>query len=246
MAIKRGPDIVKDGLEFAIDAAAPRSYPGSGTSVYDLTKNQTATTLSGTTVSNGHFSLAGQGETDGNPLGDYIQIPNSGITQVQTHDAGIAYEIWVNPNVDSRRSLFFGSGTIRHVELYCGSSGGSVRTEAALQNGYSFGASAPTGGWPKDTWSMLNIVWDPDGATRAVKWYKNGTLFHTHANFYSGTGGTSEDFYFTEIGRATGTSAYLYARSWSGLLNGFKVYGRTLTADEVAQNYHAQKTRYGL
>ncbi len=115
MAINRGSDIVKDGLEFAIDAAAPRSYPGSGTSVYDLTKNQTASTLSGTTVSNGHFSLTGQGETDGNPLGDYIQIPGSGITQVQTHDAGIAYEIWVNPNVDSRRSLFFGAGTIRHV-----------------------------------------------------------------------------------------------------------------------------------
>ena len=241
-----GPNIVTEGLELALDAANHKSYPGSGTSVYDLTENQTASTLSGTTVSNGHFSLAGQGETDGNPLGDYIQIPSSGITQVQTHDAGIAYEIWVNPNVDSRRSLFFGAGTIRHVELYCGSSGGSVRTEAALQNGYSFGASAPSGGWPKDTWSMLNIVWDPDGATRAVKWYKNGTLFHTHANFYSGTGGTSEDFYFTEIGRATGTSAYLYARSWSGLLNGFKVYGRTLTADEVAQNYHAQKSRYGL
>ncbi len=93
-----GPNIVTEGLELALDAANHKSYPGSGTSVYDLTENQTASTLSGTTVSNGHFSLAGQGETDGNPLGDYIQIPSSGITQVQTHDAGIAYEIWVNPN----------------------------------------------------------------------------------------------------------------------------------------------------
>jgi hypothetical protein len=93
---------------------------------------------------------------------------------------------------------------------------------------------------------MLNIAWDPEGATRAVKWYKNGTLFHTHPNFYSGTAGTSEDFYFTEIGRATGTGTYLYAKSWSGLLNGFKVYGKSLTASEIAQNYNAQKSRFGL
>ena len=246
MAIKRGPDIVRENLEYAIDASAPRSYPGSGTAVNDLTKNESAGTLTGTTVSNGHFSLLGQGETDGSPTGDYIQIPGSSITQVQNHPSGITYEIWINPDVNERRCLFFGSSTIRHLEVYCGTAGGQIRTEAALQNGYSFGANAPSGGWPLNTWSMLNIAWDPDGATRAVKWYKNGTLFHTHSNFYSGTQGTSEDFYFTEIGRATGSSSYLYSRSWSGLLNGFKVYGKTLTADEIAQNYHAQKLRYGL
>jgi len=246
MGFYRGPDIVRDGLEFAIDASSPRSYTGSGTSVNDITKNQSPSTLSGTTVSNGHFSLAGQGEIDGSPTGDYIQIPGSSITQVQAHPLGITYEIWINPNVDERRCLFYGAGTIRHLEVYSGTAGGVIRTEAAVQNGYSFGAPSPIGGWPLNTWSMLNIAWDPEGATRAVKWYKNGTLFHTHPNFYSGTAGTSEDFYFTEIGRATGTGTYLYAKSWSGLLNGFKVYGKSLTASEIAQNYNAQKSRFGL
>lgn len=246
MGFYRGPNIVKDGLVFALDAAAPRCYPGSGNSLNDLTKNEPTSTLSGTTVSNGHFSLAGQGEIDGSPTGDYIQIPSSNITKVQNYPLGVSYEIWINPNVNERRSLFFGASTIRHLEVYCGTSGGNIRTEAANQNGYSFGASAPSGGWPLNTWSMLSIVWDPDGATREVRFYKNGTLFHTHANFYSGTAGTGEDFYFTEIGRATGTSSYLYAKSWSGLLNGFKVYNRYLSADEIQQNYNAQKLRFNL
>lgn len=244
MGFARGPNIVTDGLTFAIDASAPKSYPGSGTSVNDITKKQSSSTLNGTSVTNGHFSFAGQGETSGNPTGDYIAIPSTSITQVQNHPNGISYEIWINPDVNERRALFWGAGTIRHIEVYCGTAGGGIRTEASVQNGYSFGANAPSGGWPLNTWSMLNIVWAADGATREVKWYKNGTLFHTHANFYSGTAGTSEDFYFSGIGRATGSSSYLYAKSWSGLVNGFKIYEKPLTAAEIAQNYNAQKNRF--
>ena len=37
MGITRGPNIVTDGLVFAVDAANPKSYPGSGTAWKDLT-----------------------------------------------------------------------------------------------------------------------------------------------------------------------------------------------------------------
>jgi hypothetical protein len=37
-------------------------------------------------------------------------------------------------------SLFFGSSTIKHIEIY--SIGKYFRTEAATQNGYSFGSSS--------------------------------------------------------------------------------------------------------
>jgi hypothetical protein len=36
MGFYRGPNIVTDGLTFAVDAASERSYPGSGTTAYDL------------------------------------------------------------------------------------------------------------------------------------------------------------------------------------------------------------------
>ena len=36
MGFYRGPNIVTDGLVYAIDAGSERSYPGSGTAVTDL------------------------------------------------------------------------------------------------------------------------------------------------------------------------------------------------------------------
>ena len=47
MAFFRGPNIVTDGLVFAIDAGSPRSYPGTGNIVNDIVKNHAGGTLSG-------------------------------------------------------------------------------------------------------------------------------------------------------------------------------------------------------
>jgi len=247
MSTSGGPNIVTDGLQLALDASSDRCVRGTSPSytISDISNNTSGLSLVGAVPLNGHFYFQGQGEIDGSPTGDYISVPTS-VTQVQAHDLGITYEIWINPNDNRRMALFWGAGTIRHIEVYAGTSGGNFRTEASKQNGYSFGASSPPGGVPINTWSHLVISWEPEGSTRAVKWYWNGSLFHTHTNFYSGTQGTSEDFYFSGIGRATGSSSYLYATSWSGYLDGIKIYGRTLNSNEVLQNYNAQKFKYGI
>jgi hypothetical protein len=55
MGTYRGPNIVTDGLVLALDAGSTRSYPGSGTTWYDLSGNENNGTLSaaaiGTTTS---------------------------------------------------------------------------------------------------------------------------------------------------------------------------------------------------
>ena len=55
MASVGGPDIVTDGLTFAVDAGSTRSYPGSGTTVADLvgTNNGTLTNDVGFSSGNG-------------------------------------------------------------------------------------------------------------------------------------------------------------------------------------------------
>ena len=42
-----GPHIVTDGLELALDGLNTKSYPGSGTTWYDLSGNDNDGTLSG-------------------------------------------------------------------------------------------------------------------------------------------------------------------------------------------------------
>ena len=45
MAFFHSPNIVTNGLVLALDAANPKSYPGSGTTIYDLSGNGNHGTL---------------------------------------------------------------------------------------------------------------------------------------------------------------------------------------------------------
>ena len=47
MAFSRGPSIVTNGLVLALDAANHKSYPGSGTTWFDLSGNSHDGTLTG-------------------------------------------------------------------------------------------------------------------------------------------------------------------------------------------------------
>ena len=66
MATQYSPKIVTDGLVLMLDAANPKSYPGSGTTWYDLSGNNFDFTLDGSGItwdSAGYFSLADGGAT---------------------------------------------------------------------------------------------------------------------------------------------------------------------------------------
>ena len=63
MAFFRGPNIVTNGLVLALDAASPKSYPGSGTTLFDLSGNGNEGTLTGgptfSTQNNGSIQVDG-------------------------------------------------------------------------------------------------------------------------------------------------------------------------------------------
>ena len=69
MGFARGPNIVTDGLVLALDAASPKSYPGSGTTLFDLSGNGNEGTLtSGPTFSsqnNGAIQVDGSENISG-------------------------------------------------------------------------------------------------------------------------------------------------------------------------------------
>ena len=76
MAFFRGPNIVTDGLILALDAASPKSYPGSGTTWYDLTTNS----LDATLYNGVSFSTNKQGTMVFDGVNDYGQISSSTLT----------------------------------------------------------------------------------------------------------------------------------------------------------------------
>ena len=54
MGFFRGPNIVREGLVLALDAASPRSYPGSGTVWNDLAGSNNGTLTGGPTFNSGN------------------------------------------------------------------------------------------------------------------------------------------------------------------------------------------------
>ena len=55
-----GPDIITDGLVFAVNAASTRSYPGSGNTWYNLSGENNGTLVNNPTFnSNGWFDFDG-------------------------------------------------------------------------------------------------------------------------------------------------------------------------------------------
>ena len=67
MGFYRGPNIVTDGLVFAIDAGSERSYPGSGTTTTSLVGSNTGTLTNGVA-----FSTDNGGNWDFDGVDDYI------------------------------------------------------------------------------------------------------------------------------------------------------------------------------
>jgi hypothetical protein len=200
MAFTRGANVVTNGLVLCLDAANPKSYPGSGTTWRDLSGNSNT----GTLTNGPTFSSANGGSIifDGNDdliltstvtnfksIGMWLFLTGGGSDWVYILDArtGMANS-WIT---------FFSSGGI-----------GSAWT------GMHINANQVTVSYtniPLNTWFYLYV----DSASL-------NTSAITFMNRFSGPGGA--------IGR----------------LSNIQIYNRTLTQEELQQNYNAQKSRFNL
>lgn len=221
----------------------------STNALLDLTAQNTITMTQLTYTSDGKFSFGGQGEYDGSPTGDYIAIPAAlTSTSPSVKPNGCTYSWWskITAAQPFGQCILFGASTIAHIEFKNeGTTSPYFRTEAALENGKSFGSGTIPGGSLVGRWANFTIVFANNEAGRPVRWYHNGELFHT-GSMTNGTSPATEYFYFSNIGRSTGTADFLYSNSFYGEIPVFQIYNRSLTEQEVLQNFNALRGRFSL
>jgi len=215
--------------------------------IKDLT-GRNIITADSLTYTDSDFSFDGSGTTDGLTAGDSIAIPVS-VTNTNNYPNGCTYSWWMKvdaTNSESRRAILFGAATINHLELISltGSSP-RFRTEARLQNGYSFGTNTIPGGALEGRWVYTNVVFANGESGRPVRWYSNGVLFHT-GSMDSGDNPGTEYFEPSEIGRSTGNESYTYSKSFFGEIPSFAINGKALSQAEVRQNFNATRNRFGV
>ena len=230
MSVFGGPDIITDGLVLHLDAANRKSYPGSGSTWYDLSGNGNNGTINGATFNggnNGTFSFDGDN--------DYISI-NAGF-QLGTNEITIA--AWVYPTEDStnggrtRGSVFGGPGAM-YLGLWPNASSGSSAIHTAVQT-TSGRPSTQTGTIYTNQWSYLLATYDGSN----FKTYLNGEyvtqttqtgVITTGTVYYVGTYGGLTDGNHTFPGRITFAT----------------IYNKYFSEQNILQNFNATKGRYGL
>jgi len=222
-------------------------YNSSTNRLSDKSSNENHGTNSGAIFTEDRFgkeggamSFDGSGTIDGLVYGNNIELPEE-ITDTRNCLNGCTYSIWINVDEDAvdRMSLFRGHSTIRHIEILTSTK--KFRTEAALQNGYSFGTS----NFPDDVrgvWSHFVIVFAENEPNRPVYWYQNGQLFH-EGTMTNGTYPDTEYFSFGSIGRSTGTVNYQYAKSFDGKIDDVRIYNRALSQEEIQSLYDSYEPK---
>jgi len=216
--LSHSPSIVTSGLVLYLDAANSRSYPGSGTSWFDLSGNGNNGTLT-----NGPTFNSGNGGSivfDGS--NDYCRIllPNTIICDTLTYDCWInnsglnGYKTIIDQDNDD---WFFG---LLNQEL--------VLYDPNIFTGVT----------------ILPNVWYNVSVSHQVNqpcfFYINGNLIFT-----SGNNNTTHTT--SRIGIGAGLSTTTTGDEfWPGNISVCRFYNRALTAQEIQQNFNATRGRFGI
>lgn len=222
MATIYSPNLVKDGLRLCLDASNPRSYPGSGTSWFDLSGNGNTCSWNSTpTFNTTYFTFNGTshyGTITNNSTLDFSAEQTLMIVMRHSYTSGRR-----NP----WDQAYGGYGTWTHeqgnyINQYFGDAG-------ANGNPYIGIGSASTS---RNVWNFMCTTRN----TSQHKWYLNNSLSSTTAHSYGTLATTSANI---RIGLG-------YAGYWQGDMAMVLAYTRALSDEEVLQNFNVLRQRFGI
>lgn len=250
MGITYNPRTVTDGLVLALDAANPKSYPGSGEIWYDLSgrgNNATRTNNGGyggqvTYNSSGHFdfsmnspaSTAGATAGNGFTMSSMI-IPSTGNF---TLSAFIRRNLSVKAAGD-RETIFSNAGgadgwrfgILDTGALYYLISGANA---VGFQEGGLGGNTLNNGNW-----HMATIVFD-----RAISYKVYGYIDGVPSGEVSISAGAAGNVAFSNSFPGVGYSGCCDV--FAGQISQVLAYNKSLSSSEVQQNFNALRGRYGI
>ena len=231
MATNYNPQIVTNGLVLCLDAANPKSYPGTGTAWTNLSNLQN----SGTLTNGPTFSTTNGGSIVFDGTDDYIAETTTLSGSFWQSNWSVSF--WANLDTLSTTSTAsFDKPLIHH-----GASG--TRNGLHLVNRNSrlhFGLFGDDmlGVQTITTGTWYNFLFTLNNTTGLRQIYINGILDNsgTAGGAYTGTGTN------TRIGGPiVFTSPY-----FDGFLSICQFYNRVLSAAEITQNFNALRSRYAI
>jgi hypothetical protein len=227
-----GP-IVTSNLVLHLDAGNTNSYPGSGTTWFDLSGNN----FNGTLLSGVGFDSSNQGSLVFDGTNDTVSVvkPNPNISGT------ISMCAWVKFDNFTSSPIIIHKGT-HYTYQYRSSSGTDYWTYADSTN-YSyanFGFRLASGLYQTGTW--MNVVVTKDSSNN-VRIYKNGVLLDTRTSFGSSITQTNSTLWLSGY---SDTDSQPTSSLLDGNIANIKIYNAALSLAQIEQNFNAFRGRYGI
>jgi hypothetical protein len=221
----RTESIVKDGLVYWVDAGNDLSYPGTGTTWFDLSGNG----YDGTLTNGPTFDSANRGSIVFDGVDDSVLVGNLG--------SFTSMSICTFMKRDGSQVGFAGLVFSRGTSV----TGLNYRS-TTNQLGYHWNASASTYNWvsglvpPDGEWIMAALC--VSGSVATMYMCSSSGISSASNTLYTHTTTTINDLKIGEDETLT--------RHSKGNIATVHIYNRSLSAAEVEQNFNELKYRYGI
>lgn len=224
------PRLNTDGLILYLDAANPKSYPGSGDNWFDLTN--TSRSISRNSSNAEHEQLGGALCFN---FKGYSRFLGTNFYSSNPHNGNnLTIEAWINPSssilgTDTYATILVGTSP---NSVYMSYSKNGAKKLASYWYGKSPAGYHQTGDViPSNTWSYVASVWD----TGILYQYLNEEKTSVST---SGTSATALS--------SINIGAESNGRQFLGGISLVRIYSRSLSELEILSNYKSMKPRFNL
>ena len=228
MSVAGGPNLIKNGLVLELDAGNIKSYPTTGTTWFDKSGNAN----NGTLTNGPTFNTGSLGSIVFDGTNDYVSVSNREDLDFPTANFSVA--CWFKtaqsaPYIGLLGKINLGVGTGGWtLQLYNGTVTSWINNNI-LQSPLAYNDS---------NWHYGVMVCEvPNTGNRYV--YVDGIQVASSIMPNHSFDPTNLDLW---VGGWTNGNSYLF----NGSISNTQIYSRTLSAQEVLQNYNATKGRFGL
>ena len=216
MSFSHSPKIVTDGLVLALDAGNVKSYVSGSTTWFD----KSGFGNNGTLINGPTFNSGSGGNIVFDGTNDGVSFSNLG--NFGTNPVSYEWVVKSTPNGNFQNLFTNGSDAFAHIYII---NDGNIR--------YYSGGAYDTSGLSINTNIFKFITITKNGTSALI--YINGIQQATLT--ISGTTGNFNTPY-------VGINGSQYPLN--GSIASFKLYNKTLSADEVLQNFNALRGRFGI
>jgi hypothetical protein len=216
------------------DPSNSSSYPGSGTTINDLSGYGLNGSMSGITFTTPYFSYNG--------TSSQVSVADNALLEPGSGDWTM--EVWVNQSVsggDVVLGKFDNGGLAADVSYSIRTTGTAYYAQigSGLGSGSSLFVDSTRYTGTTNTWYQIVYVFK-NGGTKTLETFVNGSSIGTVSHSLASVLNSTNPLY---IGSYNGGE---YSQWFDGKIGITRIYNTSLTSSQVLQNFNADKSKYGL